>query len=150
LGVLLDTNVISEFQKPKPDGNVVAWLDALDEEQTFISVVTIGELRRGIALLPPSKKRKQLDHWLHDELLRRFEGRTVDITSEIAEVWGDVLAQAKRKGVGLHVMDAFILASARVRELKIATRNSKDFEAFDAELINPWQIEPQPKSPEPT
>jgi predicted nucleic acid-binding protein len=135
---LLDTNVLSEFQRPRPDDNVLSWLEAVDEDGVYISVVSLGELRRGVALLAPGRRGTELDAWLREHLRPRFEGRILDITPSVAEAWGELMAQSKRIGVGLHVVDAFLAASAQVHSLNLVTRNIKDFEAFDLEITNPW------------
>ncbi len=96
MSYLLDTNVLSEFKRPRPDRNVVAWVDAVDEDETFLSVVSIGELRRGIALLPTGSRRTALDAWLGGELRLRFEGRVLDVTPMIAEAW--VNSPGRRNG----------------------------------------------------
>ena len=135
---LLDTNVVSEFVKPRPDERVVRWMNEIDEDQAFISVVSFAEIRRGIALLDEGKRKQSLDVWLREDLPFRFEGRIIDIDRAVAEDWGTVISWAKRNGIGLSALDAFIAASARVRELTIVTRNTKDFAALSIPLADPW------------
>lgn len=142
MSYLLDTNVLSEFKRPRPDDNVFAWAHSVDEDQTFISVVSIGELRRGVALLPSGRRRTELDAWLREVLPNRFEGRILDVTPTIAEAWGELTAQAKRRGVGLNVIDAYIAATAQAHAMILVTRNINDLRAFDIELFNPWQAPP--------
>lgn len=138
MSYLLDTNVLSEFKRPRPDSNVLAWTHAVNEDATFISAVSIGEIRRGIALLPIGRRRTDFDEWLREALPHRFEGRILDVTPIVAEAWGELMAAAKQRGVGLHVVDAYLAATAQVHAMTLVTRNSKNFKAFGLEIFNPW------------
>lgn len=135
---LLDTNVLSEFKKSRPDEQVVAWSRAADEDNTFISIVTIGELRRGVALLAKGRRRSELDEWVREELPRRFEGRILDVTAAVAEEWGELMAGSKLRGLVLEPIDAYIAATARLHALTLVTRNVKDFKNLEIDIINPW------------
>lgn len=139
MSYLLDTNVISEFRLPMPDANVDAWLQSVDEEKTFISVASIAEIRRGAALLAEGRRKQSLLNWLQEILTERFRGRVLDVTPEVALLWGDLMAHARQNGFGLSIMDAFLAASARVHALRVVTRNVRDFERLNLEVINPWQ-----------
>jgi len=141
MNVLLDTNVLSEVRRPAPDPKVLAWLDALDEDRAFISVASIAELRRGIALMGDGRRREALTAWLAEDLPARFAGRIVPIDPAIAERWGDLMAQARQSGFALSVMDGFFAATALDRELVLATRNTKDFAPLGVPLFNPWTEE---------
>ncbi len=138
MSFLLDTNVLSEMRKPQPDANVFAWLDAAEEERTFLSVVSIAEIQRGLALMAASRQRTVLDHWFREDLLKRFDGRIIDINPAVALAWGNLSAQARLKGFGLEAMDAFLAATAQAHRLCLVTRNVKDFTAFDIDVLNPW------------
>ena len=144
MNVLLDTNVLSEVRRPAPDPKVLAWLDALDEDRAFISVASIAELRRGIALMYDGRRRDTLASWLAGDLPARFAGRIVPIDPAIAECWGDLMAQARQSGIALSVMDGFFAATALARELVLATRNTKDFARLGVPLFNPWIDESAP------
>jgi toxin FitB len=135
---LLDTNVLSEFKRHRPDENVVEWTRNVDEDRTFISAVTIGELRRGVALLSQGRRKTELDVWIRHDLLSRFDGHILDVTPTTAEMWGELMAEARIRGFGLHPIDAFIAAAARVHKLVLVTRNMKDFSNLDIDLVNPW------------
>ncbi|MBS0528590.1 MAG: type II toxin-antitoxin system VapC family toxin, partial [Proteobacteria bacterium] len=126
MNVLLDTNVLSEVRRPAPDSKVLAWLDAIDEDRAFISVTSIAELRRGIALMNDGRRREALTAWLAEDLPARFAGRILPIDPAIAARWGDLMAQARQSGFALSVMDGFFAATALDRELVLATRNTKD------------------------
>jgi predicted nucleic acid-binding protein len=144
MNLLLDTNVLSEVRRPAPDPKVLAWLDAVDEDRTFISVASIAELKRGIALMDDGRRRDALAAWLAEDLPARFAGRIVPIDPAIAERWGDLMAQARRSGFALSVMDGFFAATALAKELVLATRNTKDFVALGVPLFDPWTDERMP------
>jgi predicted nucleic acid-binding protein len=135
---LIDTNVISEITKPRPDPKVVAFLHETDEDRLFISVITLGELRRGVALKAEGKAKSSLDAWLRADLRERFSGRIVDITAAIADEWGELMGDAKRRGITLHAMDGFLAATARTHDKTFVTRNVRDFAPFGVQLLNPW------------
>jgi toxin FitB len=135
---LLDTNVLSEVQRPAPSKRVLGWLDAIDEDRVFISVASIAELRRGIALLDSGRRRTALAAWLANELPARFAERILPIDGVVAECWGDLMALSRRSGVALSTMDGFFAATALANNLTLVTRNVKDFESFGVALFNPW------------
>jgi toxin FitB len=135
---LLDTNVVSEWAKHRPDPGVIAWLADADEDRVFLSVVTLAELRHGIERLPAGGRRRRLDAWLRDELPLRFEGRLLSINQAVADRWGEVVARREAAGRPIGVMDAFIAATANVHALSLVTRNASDFESAVSEIINPW------------
>jgi predicted nucleic acid-binding protein len=136
---LLDTNVISEWVKPRPDPLVSAWLAEVDEDRVFLSVVTLAEIRRGVELMPSGDRRDRLAMWLSDELPARFAGRVIPIDEAIANAWGIVMARARRAGIGLGTIDAFVAATADVHGLTVVTRNTADFARLGVPLLNPWQ-----------
>lgn len=138
MNYLLDTNVISEWVKPVPDPRIASWLSNSDEDHFYLSVATLAEIRNGIELLPPSKRRSRLSHWLAHDLTIRFEGRIIDIDRSIAEIWGILVAQTQRKSITLSSMDAFIAATAKFHDLILVTRNIADFEQLKIALFNPW------------
>jgi len=136
--LLLDTNVLSEVTKPSPDTDVLGWLDRLDEDRTFISVVSIAEIRRGVALMDEGRRRDSLTEWLARDLPQRFEQRVLPVDEAVALAWGDLMGVAKRRGRGLSSMDGLIGATAIAQRLTLATRNIKDFDGFEIDLYNPW------------
>lgn len=138
MSFLLDTNVISEWTKPRPDAGVVEWLTKVDEDEVFLSVITFTELRRGIERLPAGGRRRRLDEWLRAELALRFEGRIVGVDGAIADEWGRLVARREGRGRPIHAMDALIAATAQVHDLTLVTRNTADFEATVKSLLNPW------------
>lgn len=136
--LLLDTNVLSEVTKPSPDEGVLRWIHGLDEDRTFISIVSVAEIRRGVALMDSGRKRDALGEWLAHDLPQRFENRIIPVEGPVALAWGDLMALAKRSGRGLASMDGLIAATAVAHQLTLATRNTKDFEGFGVDIINPW------------
>ena len=126
--------------KPKPDQNVLRWLENADEDITFMSVVSLAELRRGIELLDAGRRKSALHSWLSEHLPERFAGRILAIDSVIADQWGRLSAAAHRQGIGLPVMDGFIAATALAHSHVVVTRNVRDFQRLDVAVVNPWQI----------
>jgi predicted nucleic acid-binding protein len=135
---LVDTNVISEVAKPHPSPQVMEFLHETDEDRLFISVITLGELRRGVALKADGRVKSALDSWLRVDLLERFSGRIINITIRVADLWGELMADATRRGIALHAMDGFLAATARAHNQTLVTRNVKDFAPFGLPLVNPW------------
>ena len=130
--------MLSEVQRPAPDPKVLGWLDAVDEDRVFISVASIAELRRGIALMDDGRRRARLAAWIANDLPARFAERILPIDQAVAEHWGDLMAQGRRSGVALSIMDGFFVASALAKHLTLVTRNVKDFTSFGVPLFNPW------------
>jgi predicted nucleic acid-binding protein len=138
---LLDTVVISEWVKPQPQPRVVAWLKQVDEEQVFLSVVSLAEIRRGVELMPADKRRDRIDSWLTVDLPARFHRRILAIDGQIAETWGIMMARGRKAGRNVGVLDAFFAATAEVHRLTLVTRNVADFQQLGISLLNPWQPE---------
>ena len=136
-GWLIDTSLVSEWVKPRPDTAVVSWLDEADEDRIFLSVVSLAEIRFGIERLAPGRRRTRLDQWLLEELPERFEGRIVLVDEQVADACGRLLARARQAGRGLGAMDALIAATCLVCELVLATRNIGDFDWLGVELFTP-------------
>lgn len=140
---LLDTCVLSELARPRPDGGVLAWLDAADESVLYLSVVTLGELEKGIARLPVSARRRKIERWVRQDLAARFEGRLLDVDRAVAERWGAMSGESEGRGVPLPVIDALIAATALTHGLDVVTRNTSDLERCGARCINPWKAPPE-------
>lgn len=138
-GFLLDTNCISELIRPKPEARVVEWMEATDEALLYLSVLTVGEIREGLAGLPQGKRRTRLETWLEVELRARFSGRIVPIDVAIADRWGLIAAEAKRKGKALSVMDGLLAATALHHNLTVVSRNASDFKNTPVPVLNPWE-----------
>ncbi|HEY2359524.1 MAG TPA: type II toxin-antitoxin system VapC family toxin [Candidatus Angelobacter sp.] len=139
-GYLLDTNVISEIIKLRPESKVVSWFQATSEELLYLSVLAIGEIRKGIDSLPRSNKRALLESWLANDLVLRFAGRILAVNLDIAERWGLICAQAKIAGASLAVIDGLMAATALHHNLTLVTRNTKDVQVAGIKTLNPWQL----------
>ena len=138
MNFLLDTNVVSEWTKPRPDAGVVAWLAGADEDRVFISVITLAELRHGIERMPVGARRARLDGWLTEQLPLRFDDRILTVDQATASIWGRVMARGQKIGRTVGAMDAFIAATAQRHDLALVTRNVTDFETLGIRLVNPW------------
>ena len=138
MSFLLDTNVISEPMKPRPNPGLLAWLAEIDEDSVFISVVTITELRYGVERLAAGTRRKRLDAWLQHDLPLRFEGRVLPIDAVVADACGRLVARSESVGRPIEPRDAFIAATAEVHALTLVTRNASDFEPAIKAILVPW------------
>jgi predicted nucleic acid-binding protein len=139
-GFLVDTNVLSEFsRRGAPDQRVKSWLGTAVPGSLYVSVLTLAEIRRGIELLPPSKRRDQLEQWLENDLLESFDDANVlPITKAIGDRWAALSARAQGKGLQPSVIDGLVAATALEHDLTLVTRNVKDFEQLGVALFNPW------------
>jgi predicted nucleic acid-binding protein len=138
MSYLLDTNVVSEWAKPRPHPGVVAWLAEVDEDRSFISVISLAELRHGIERLSPGRRRVRLDEWLRHDLALRFEGRILPIDPAVADSFGKITARRDDLGRPIGTMDAFLAATAEVHGLTLVTRDTADFEPSATPIVNPW------------
>lgn len=136
--VLLDTCILSELQKSHPDERVVNALRNIEARDTFVSVISYGEIQRGTSVLPLSKKRSALESWL-TTLERRYEGRLVSVNLDISRIWGELSAKARSRGLQVSATDGLIAATAIQHGLHVVTRNTRHFEPTGAMLINPWE-----------
>lgn len=135
---LLDTCLISALVKKVPNSAVVSWLDEQDEQSLFLSVLTIGELQKGISKLSDGKRKDQLQAWVEHDLTLRFMGRIIDIDMETMFIWGRLQGESEQKGESLPVMDSLIAATAKAHGLAVVTRNVKDMERCQVRVCNPW------------
>jgi predicted nucleic acid-binding protein len=136
---LLDTCVISELVARRPDPRVVQWIDSIDEEKTYLSVITIGEIKRGIEKLPASERKKILTEWLDDDLLTRFKDNILSIDTDVMLVWGELTADLEVRGKKMPAIDSLIAAIALRGSLSLVTRNEDDFRNTNVAIINPWK-----------
>jgi toxin FitB len=136
-GYLLDTNCISELVRVRPEPSVVAWMEAADETLLYLSVLTLGEIRKGLAGLPQGRRRTRLETWLEVELRARFVGRILPIDAAVADRWGVLAASAKSEGRALSTIDGLIAATALHHNLTIVSHNESDFR--NVQVLNPWK-----------
>jgi toxin FitB len=139
MSYLLDTNAVSEWAKPRPDPGVVRWLDEVDEDRTYLSVITVGEIRKGVQRLADGRRRDRLDRWLSYELPERFGDRMLSVDTEVADEWGRLLAGAEDAGTAVGAIDGLIAATAKVHQLRVVTRNVAHFQPTGVEVLCPWQ-----------
>ena len=137
---LLDTDLVSELIKPRPKKSVIDWVENCDEESLFLSVITVGELQKGVSKLPDSRRKRTLQSWLERDIRQRFEKRILDITPEVIIAWGKLQAETELNGQKLPVTDSLIAATAQIHNMTVVTRNVSDMERCGVEVLNPWDI----------
>lgn len=138
MGYLLDTNVLSEPARPKPDARVLAWLEARAPRECALSVLTLGEIQKGVSLMPEGRRRDRLGAWLAADLPRQFAGRIIAIDERVTLAWGRVMAAGRREGREPPVIDGLLLATAEVHGLTFVTRNERDCGGRGVPILNPW------------
>lgn len=139
MNYLLDTNVISELISKRSNKKVVEWLDRLDSNTIYLSVITIGEIRKGIEKLPPSKRKERIKEWLEGDLLLRFQGRILEITTEVMLIWGELTGRLEKEGRPITAIDSLIAAIALQGNYRLVTRNEHDFQYTGVTIINLWK-----------
>ena len=137
MSYLVDTNVISELRRKQPDANVVAWLERCAPQSLYLSVLTLGEIRKGIERLDDLKRPQILVDWLHVELPTFFLGRLISIDASVADRWGRLQSDASRS---LPAIDGLLAATALQYDLTMVTRNLKGFQGLGLKIINPWDV----------
>ncbi len=135
---LLDTCVISEIIKSKPNKNVISWLSNQDESELFLSVLTFGEIAKGIEKAPDKVRKKKLKVWVEEDLKQRFEGKILPINLEVSIQWGVIQGIAEKAGKPMPTLDGLIAVSGLVNNCIVVTRNTSDMEQSTVELFNPW------------
>jgi predicted nucleic acid-binding protein len=138
LNFLLDTSLISELVKAAQNKNVLEWLSNTSETSLYLSVLTIGEIEKGIAKLPNSIRRERLEAWLRQDLADRFRERLLAIDGIVAATWGRLAGEAEARGETLPVIDGLIAATALAHGLAVVTRNIGDFQRCGVRCVNPW------------
>jgi predicted nucleic acid-binding protein len=136
---LLDTNVISELVKPKPDKNVLKWFSDVPDDALYLSVLTLGEIRKGVERISNSSRREKLRLWLEHDLRDWFGPRILPVGPDEADRWGRLLADVGRP---VPSIDSLLAATALHHELRLVSRNVKDFDYAGVDVINPWEPVP--------
>jgi len=139
MNYLIDTCVISELIKKEPDANLLNWLSSVNENNLYLSVITIGELKKGISKLKDSEKKSKLNQWLKQDLFLRFNNRIIDINLDITLIWGEILGEKEASGLKIPLIDALLAATAISKQMILVTRNIKDFKLTNSRLLNPWE-----------
>lgn len=138
-GFLLDTNILSELVRPKPDARVTSWFESTGEEPLFLSVLTLGEIRKGISALTDGPRQARLEAWLNHSLMPRFRDRILPVDLDIADRWGRIAGSLAAKGTGLPVIDGLMAATALHHNLTLVTRNVGDVAATGVPVFDPWK-----------
>ena len=136
---LLDTCVISELMAKRPNQAVIQWIESVDEDRLFLSVITIGEIRKDVAKLGDSPRKLELQEWLSDHLLSRFGDRIVPIDTGVMLNWGQLVGNLERLGKPMPLMDSLIAAIVQHGDFVLVTRNEADFECADVRMLNPFK-----------
>ena len=135
---LLDTNILSELKKPKPEKKVVDFVKSLAQENIFISCISIGEIKNGIVSCKDKTKAKELNLWFEKYLIGELKEQTVNLDVEIMAQWGELTGKIKN----LPIMDSLIAATCLERKMCLVTRNVKDFTRIvELKIFNPWELD---------
>ena len=140
VGVLFDTNVLSEFFKPSPNPRVIATLSSFEADRVYVSVLSMGELRKGVELLPPGPRQDDVRRFV-DRIEREYADRLLDVDLDVAHIWGEITARGKLSGTPVPTTDGLIAATALRYGLRVVTRNVDHFESAGALVFNPWSDE---------
>lgn len=135
---LLDTCVITEFVRPKPNPGVMRWVASIGSNAMFISSITIGELQKGVTKLGRTERAKRLQEWLDGDVRKWFAGRILSFDEKSASVWGKLTAQCERTGIPRPPLDSQIASIAIANEFVLVTRNVSDMDGMGVEVFNPW------------
>lgn len=138
MSYLLDTNVVSESERPAPDKNVIKWLGQTDPDDTYLSALTVGEIKKGVSKLQSGRRKVHIQTWL-DVVRKRFGGRILSLTEETFSVWGKMMAEFERKGIVRPALDSLLEATALEHDLVLVTRNVKNFKDSHVTILNPWE-----------
>jgi len=136
---LLDTCVISELMRQIPSSKVIEWITSGNENDYYLSVLTLGEVHKGIEKLAESKRKEELHNWVENELKERFDKRIIEINLNVAATWGKLLGIAEKKGKPMPAVDALIAATGKVYHMTVVTRNTSDIKESGVQLFNPWK-----------
>ncbi|MCB9113208.1 MAG: type II toxin-antitoxin system VapC family toxin [Anaerolineales bacterium] len=135
---LLDTSVLKELISKQPNPNVVDFVDSHEHEDMFLSAITVGEIAKAIALLPNSPRKRELQQWLKDDLLIRFEGKIISLDSDIFIRWGELTAKLEAIGVLRPAIDSLIAATVLMHHMVLVTVDEDGFSDMEIEVVNPW------------
>ena len=140
MSFLLDTNIPSELMRSGPDRRVRDWVRGQEPTSLYLSVVTIGELRKGFTILAEGARRAQLELWFENNLIPLFAGRILPVTQRVADRWGVLDGMRRLRGRPLNIADGMIAATALEHGLTLATRNVGDYDGLGVTILNPWEV----------
>lgn len=138
MSYLLDTNVVSETERPVPDKNVIKWLAQTDPDDTYLSALTVGEIKKGLSKLPSGKRKARIQNWL-EGIRKQFGGRILPLTEDTFFVWGKIMAEFEKQGIVRPALDSLLEATALEHDLILVTRNVRNFKASSVTILNPWE-----------
>jgi predicted nucleic acid-binding protein len=138
MSYLLDTNVVSEPERKRPDPNVLKWLDSVDYRNVYLSGLTVGEIKKGVAKLASGKRKVHIQNWLED-LRQHFVGRILPMTENTFVVWGQMYGELEKRGIVRPILDSLFEATAIEHELILVTRNVRNFSGSSVTILNPWE-----------
>jgi toxin FitB len=139
MNYILDTNIISELLAKQPNKRVIEWLKGVDANKLFLSVITIGEIRKGIEKLPESLRKNNIQEWLENELLTQFEGRILPLDLSVILLWGELVGELEKEGRKLPPLDSLIAATTKYHNYILVTRNEKDFNGIEIVVFNTFK-----------
>jgi toxin FitB len=139
MNYLLDTCVISEVVSRQPHAGVAAWVQSAPADRVYLSVITIGEIQKGIEILSESRRKETLRVWLREELLVRFRDRLIKLDTDVLLTWGSLTANLSVQGTPMPAMDSLLAATALHHDFVFVTRNEADFLRAGVKLLNPWK-----------
>ncbi len=140
MNYILDTNVVSELVSRSANPKVLEWIGSIDQDSVFLSVITVGELKKGIEKLESSKRRKTLVSWLEEDLLVRFGERILELDLSVMLVWGGLVARLEKEGKPLPAIDSLLAATTLYTGFTLVTRNTKHFKHIEISVLDPWAI----------
>ncbi|MCB0103297.1 MAG: type II toxin-antitoxin system VapC family toxin [Anaerolineales bacterium] len=135
---LLDTSIISELISQKPNPSVVEFVDSLDQEDMYLSVITIGEITRAIQKIYEPRRKSLVETWVQDQLFPRFDGHILSLDAKIMKLWGEVYARLEGMDINMPAVDSMLVATALAHRLVLVTINDDDFSGAGIEVVNPW------------
>ena len=138
MSYLVDTCVLSETIRPKPNPNVIRWLETTDERGLFLSSISLGELEKGIWKVQDDTRRRRLFNWLEGKVVPAFAGRTLGVSTPVARKWGQLLGDAENVGQPLPAIDAMIASTALIAGLTVASGNARGFMRCGVRVLDPW------------
>ncbi len=138
MSYLLDTNVVSETERKRPDSKVVEWLDLVDSGNVYLSALTIGEIKKGVSKLASGKRKAHIQNWLED-VRRHFGVRILPLTEPTFLVWGKMMAEFEKRGIVRPALDSLLEATALEHDLILVTRNVRNFQRSSVTILNPWE-----------